>query len=352
MKFTAERAPLLAAVRAASQPVKRSYIPILEHICLIAKDNRVRAIGSELDMEVQPVCAAAVPVAGQANVKADALRAALERSSAETVEITLDEALSYRCGGVSLTFPVLDAEFPRMAKPDTGDEISGAEAALKFCAAFCDGGNYADWSKGVNFEDGWAMDYDGAAFAWHEADAKDSRIIPQQAIQTCLKSLGRLFLTDRIWRSEIEGVVSCGKLLDLQFPAIWRQIMQPGEIVASFDADDAAQALSAAMIGDASRVILSLDGPQLTVTGEAFNHGSVSGSSASAACDASEGVVAVLNGKSLFRTLSAFSGCVVNLSIAQNQGLQITPNGGLKRGAAIGPLRDARNVLPQREAAA
>lgn len=351
MKFTAERAPLLAAVRAASHPVKRSYIPILEHIHLIAKDNRVRVIGSDMDTEVQSVCDASVPVAGAANVRADALRATLERSTAETVEMMFDEALSYRCGGVSLTFSVLDAEFPRMAKPDAGEEINGAEAALKFCAAFCDGGNYADWSKGINFEDGWAMAYDGAAFAWHEADAKDGRIIPQQAIQTCLKSLGRLFLTDRVWRSEIEGVTSCGKLLDYRFPEIWRKIIQPGEVVASFDADEVSQAVSAAMIGDASRVVLKMDGPGLSVSGEAFGRGSVSGASATAKCDASAEVVAVLNGKSFSRILTALPGCVVNLSVTP-QGLQITPNGGLQRGAAIGPLRDARNVLPQREATA
>lgn len=351
MRFIAERAPLLAAVRAASQPIKRSYIPILEHVCLIAKDNRVRVIGSDMDTEVQALCAAAVAAPGVANVHADALRAALERSGADTAEIVLSDAMQYSCGGVSVALPALDVEFPRLPKPDASEEIEGAEAALRFCAPFANTGGYADWSRGVNFEGGWAMAYSSVAFAWHEAGAGEARVIPQAAIPTCIKSLGRLFLGERTWRSEIEGVVSCGKLLDLHFPEFWRQIIRPGEIVASFDADEVGAAISAAMIGGASRTVLSLDGPRLSVSGEAFGKGSVSSAVATAACDASEPVVAVLNGAALAGILSAFQGCVVNLSVTP-QGFQITPNGGPGRGAAIAPLRDARNVIPSAKVAA
>lgn len=351
MRFSAERAPLLSAIKAASSPISRCHVPVLECLHVIAKDNRVRLIGSNMDVEAQAICAAAVSEAGECNVSAEIFRAALERSSGTLCEVTLGDDLSVTCGPVSVDIPSITDEFPRLQKPDTGTEIDLGAEALAFCSPFCADAGYTSWAQGVHFGDGFATAYDSAAFAWHEAHGGAGQIIPRDSAPVARKFCDRLFLTDRAWRAESEGIHAAGKLLEGPYHSAWRQLIRPGDTVASFDADDAKGALSASLIGGARRVVLSLDGPNLTSSGDNGPTSKARKSEGSCACDADAPICVVLDAGRVDKILAALSGSTVNLSFTDVAAFFI-PIGGKDRGIALGLMRDARNIIPGRAAAA
>ena len=345
MKFTAERKRFLGAVIAASDPIRRSHLPILECLHVIAKDNRLRLIGSNMDVEVQAICDAAVASPGEFSIDAGTLRAALTRSDGDVCEVVLGEAVSLTCGRVSAEIPAMIGKFPRLQPPGAGVEVDRGMNAMAFCAPFAANEKYASWAQGVHFGGDFATAYDGASFAWHEVGGGDGQIIPRESVAIAQRIGERLFLTDRAWRAESEGAHAAGKLLEGPYHSQWRSLMKPGAVIASFDADAVSGAINAATIGGARRVILSLSGPSLVATGDNDALTKARKSEAECACDADTDVKMVMDAAKMAGILGALSGSIVNLSISGPAAFFI-PNGGAARGCALGMMRDARNSIP------
>lgn len=275
MKFQAETKALLRAVTASSKVIaSRNVIPVLECLLLRAEDNTLRLTGTDMDAEVTATCEAAVSAPGALAVHAEDLRrflASLPAGSLTYAEVA-DERLVLRAGRASASISTSPAtDFPTFPVDTTPHEVPGAAEAFAFCEAFASKGDARYYLRGVYFSPGGTVATDGHRLGVAPATSEIEAIVPinmARVIKPLLEADGRLFLGERAWRVEAEGVTAMGKLIDGSFPD-WRRALPAQQMMFTADADDVLSALRTATLdGVAPQVFLTAGDGLISIRGE------------------------------------------------------------------------------------
>lgn len=273
MRFEAEYAPLMDAIRFASSAVKRSYIPVLDCLNISAGDARVTIAGTDMDSRAVAKCAAAVQDGGEINVDASRLAGFLSASKGDLIGFESDgETVRVRCGRSSATFSVNPDPFPTFGKPEDEIEIPGGINALVDCAPFAKDGARL-MMGGVAFSRGYAIGADGPQIAAKKlaVTPDESVMVPLVAIPLARKCGGRLFLSDRTWRAEADGRAVIGKTLADHKLARVEMMAAATTPLGDVDPAEISAALDALSGAGASVVILSRGPDGTTLEGENFD---------------------------------------------------------------------------------
>lgn len=350
MKFQVEAPTLQKAIEAASLPIRRGYIPIIECLHVIAKDNRLRLIGTNMDMEAQAQCEAAVSEAGNASVNADDLRRAV-RGCKDIIDATMDGGLlRIETQGTKVALPCIAGEFPRLAKPEGDDEVTGAIPALKNLIPFMEGAQSPKpHLAGACLDEGFAVATTGTRVARFGIEGGKGQIIPVSAIPAILKvSDGRLFVGERTWRLEAENIALAGKLIEMNF-APWRRIVIDRNPICTFDADELLAALDRATLGRAKDVFVHVEDGVMTLTGERWPERHVD-ASATIRCDGADMQFLCYPGD-LTECAKVFAGSVVELT-GDPRAWRFNAAERPDDYTMMGAVSDARNRLPGEKVAA
>ncbi|WP_422073938.1 hypothetical protein [Tranquillimonas rosea] len=351
MRLEVEAPALQKAVETASLPIRRMNVPILSCVHIIAEDARLRVIGSNMDMEAQAICAAAVSEAGTCNVNAaDLARAVKSAKGAVSVEIDGDY-LRLVMSGANIALPILDQEFPRLKKPEDHEEIEGAGKALRGLTPFMLKDENQASMSGVCFDDGSAIATTGKRLARFGVTGGKGQIIPGAAIPAICKILAsdaRLFAGERTWRVEAEGVALAGKLVDAKFPP-WRRIVIEPDPVCAFDADEMLSAVDRATLGQARDLLIEIKDGTATLSGEKWPAHHID-AKASVRCDEGD-MQFVCLASDLIECLKPFAGSVVDMSLSQ-QGYRFSASERPDDFTMTGAMADSRNRLPVKAEAA
>lgn len=338
MKFQCEAKDLLSALVAASQPIKKQNIPILECVCLIA-DDRLRLVGSSMDTEVAAECRASITDQGSWAVNAVDLRSFLTPLGDCLLTVSGDGFVTLSGAKAKVRLPAYDGvEFPSMEKAETPNEASNGLAALKYCAQFsAPPSEYRDYLKGVRFGIGGAVGAQETGMAIAASECLSEAILPAEAVRAVsdiLKADGRLFFGPNAWRAECEGVVARGKVLVGEFPP-FRKLIPEGPECLIVSADDLLSGINLVTLGRATRVILSASKGSISLRAEAFGGVDVQ---SSAEVDAE-----------VFRPFVAcFLKSAISTSLSANSGLNVSIFGGEKGvyGMSIVGRDDRTIILP------
>lgn len=318
MKFTVEHKAIKAALATAMLAVGTAHrqIPIMSCVLITAKDAALKVTGSCLDIEAHGKCEAAVSDAGSVAVDAAALSAMIGTCHAGSlVDFATDgDGLTIRAGRQTATLACMDArEFPRMAKPGAGTEITEWARALLFCQHAISKEEARYYLRGVLIADGMAVATDGHRLACMPVQYDGpAGIIPAAAVPSILKVGGRLFVSERTWRAETDGAAMAGVLVDGTYPD-WKRVLPPDDTWATCDADALLASINAVLIGEAPRVTLDVSGPDLIVSSEGFN-ATVHRASGAIACEGIDGRNTCISPKYAVAALSVMAGRVVRLT--------------------------------------
>lgn len=315
MKFEAETKALLRAVTASSKVIaSRNVIPVLECLLLRAEDNTLRLTGTDMDAEVTATCEAAVSTPGALAVHAEDLRrflASLPASSLTYAEVA-DERLVLRAGRASAsisTFPATD--FPTFPVDAAPHEVTGAAEAFAFCEAFASKGETRYYLNGVYFSPEATVSTDGHRMGVAAVKSEIAAIVPinmSRVIKPLLDADGRLFLGERVWRIEAEGVTAVGKLIDGSFPQ-WERALPAQQPMLTADADDILSALRTATLdGVAGQAFLTSGDGSVSIRGE--GHGRAT-AEAEFRAEIAVAFAGCVNAKYLQSVLAPLAGSVV-----------------------------------------
>lgn len=349
MRVQADRAELRGVIDVATQAVRRGHIPVLECVHIVARDNRMRVIGTDMDIECQASCDAAVSKSGSATINAAALAAFVAGARGAHISLYVDGvALTVECDGASASLSLFAEDFPRMPKPDSGSEVFGVGDAIQFCSRFA-----ADSSRpslaGIHFERDFAVATNSRWVGSHTVKSDvASAMIPMTAapiIARSLKSGGRLFVGDRTWRTEGDGVAAAGKLLEVGFPANWRDMFPSGALIATLDADDFKAAMREATLNFAEWAVCDISGGRMNITGEGFSAGGVTSAQSSITCDGDHDALFLMNVKQVVGLCDAFSGSVVDFT-TDGRTITVRAHGDSSRACTMQGVNDARTNLP------
>lgn len=315
MKFEAETKALLRAVTAASKVIAgRNVIPVLECLLLRAEDNRLLLTGSNLDANITATCEAAVSAPGALAVHAEDLRrflASLPAGSLTHASIE-DDRLVLRAGRATATISCLPAaDFPTFAVEAAPHEVSGAAEAFAFCEAFASKEEARYYLRGVYFSPEATVSTDGHRMGVAAVKSEIAAIVPinmARVIKPLLEAEGRLFLGERVWRVEAEGVTAMGKLIDGAFPE-WQRVLPAQNPVFTADADDILSALRTATLdGVATSAFLTSGDGAIAIRGE--GHGRAT-AEAEFRAEIATPFAGCINTKYLQSVLAPFAGSVV-----------------------------------------
>lgn len=317
MRFQVERTHLLDACNLAAAPVKRSHVPVLECLRIVATDG-IRVFGTDMQMQAEAACNAAVSTTGSAIVHhGDLIRWLQSSPKGGLVDGVLgDGALTLTCGPATLKLPSMhDEDFPNLIA-EVGVEVTGGVDAIRACAAFAekDGGG-RPYLQGVNFSGSHACASDGYSLARVPCPSDVAATVPGfgcAAIAKIAKAGGRLFIAKNFWRCEVEGGVIAGRVIAQEFPDVSRIIGAPTPI-GQVDADALLDAVAMVSLGRALRVFMQIEAGALTVSGEGFD-GRTPESAATVTCDFDKSLAVLFGRQIIENALSPFRGQVVTVS--------------------------------------
>lgn len=352
MRFQVEAPAMQSAIDAASLPVKRGHIPILECLHVVAKDNRLRIIGTNMDMEAQARCDASVPEAGSCSVDAVDLARSIKGCKGIVTAYLDGDNLRIEVPGANIALPTLPHEFPRLAKPEAEDEIAGIGVALKKLMPFSESGQHARQDlAGVCLDDGSAVATNGKRLARFDIQGGKGQIVPSAAFSAISKALGesgRFFAGERTWRVEAENAALAGKLIDMRFPP-WRRAEIERGPVCHFDSDAMLDAISRATLGKARSVLVTVANGTMTLTGESWSDRQID-AKATLTCDGEDMQFVVYPGD-MTDCIKVFAGSVVEVSVHE-RGYRFNTPERPDDYTMIGAVADARNRLPGQKRAA
>lgn len=274
MKFTAERQPLIAAIKRASGVIaSRNTLPVLECALIRAADTGLVIFGSSMIEWAAVKCDAAVSGAGAVCVKASTLLAWLSATpSGALVSFELvDGRALLTAGRASADFATLPQEdFPTPEKPDAMAEVVGAIPALAVCLPYAAVSDTRYYLNGVAINAGHAVATDGHRACAVEIGADVSAIIPFGAVQQIIQCSpsARLSVNAHQWACEDDGVRLGGNLIEGEFPD-WQRVMPVMDSTASVDADDlllAIKSVAAASDERGRAVKIVGDGASMSLT--------------------------------------------------------------------------------------
>lgn len=281
MKFEVETKTLLRAVTAASKVISgRNVIPVLECLLLRAEDNALRLTGTDMDAEIAATCEAAVSAPGPLAVHADDLRrflASLPAGSLTYASVEEDRLL-LRAGRATASISTLPAaDFPTFPVDAAPHEVPGAAEAFGFCAPYASDEEARYYLKGVYFSPDGTVATDGHRLGVTPVTSEVVAIVPinmAKVIKPLLDAGGRLFLGERVWRVEVEGVTAMGKLIDGAFPQ-WQRALPAQNPVFAADTDDILSALRTATLdGVATSAFLTSGDGVIAISGEGHQRAS------------------------------------------------------------------------------
>lgn len=314
MKFQANSKNLLAAVTAASAAVAaRNVIPVLECLLIRAADNTLTLTGTNLDTQITATCEAAVSAPGVLAVNADDLKRFLAALPSTTVSAEGADRLVLTGGRARIEligFP--EADFPLTMPGEAPHEIEGAAEAVAWCGGFAPQNEARFFLNGIKFGAAGTIATGGVTAGICPITSEVEAIVPSTALRQIapiMKSGGRMFLGEDVWRVEAKGITAKGKLIAGSYPD-WTRIVPARLDLFTADADEAIAAVKQATIDKASRVILRAAGEAITVTGEGYDRSSAVGQAEFRAEVAME-FSGCFGAKPLLAILSALSGSVI-----------------------------------------
>ena len=131
-----------------------------------------------------------------------------------------------------------------------------------------------------------------------------------RVIKPLLEAEGRLFLGERVWRVEAEGVTAMGKLIDGSFPD-WTCVLPAQNPVFTADADDILSALRTATLdGVAGLAFLTSGGGSVSIRGEGHGRATAEAEFRAEIVTAFAGCIST---KYLQSVLAPFAGSVVEV---------------------------------------
>lgn len=317
MKFEAETKALLRAVTASSKVIAgRNVIPVLECLLLRAEDNTLRLTGTDMDAEIAATCEAAVSAPGALAVHAEDLRrflASLPAGSLTHASIE-DDRLLLRAGRATASISTLPAaDFPTFPVDAAPHEVSGATEAFGFCAPYASHEEARYYLRGVYFSPDGTVSTDGHRLGATPVTSEVAAIVPinmAKVIRPLLDAGGRLFLGERVWRVEAEGVTAMGKLIDGTFPD-WKRVVPAQLPIFTADADDILSALRTATLdGVADRAFLASGDGAVSISGEGHQRASAE---ADFRAEIAVAFAMCINAKYLQSVLAPFSGSVIEV---------------------------------------
>ncbi|MDD9726116.1 hypothetical protein PVV74_11675 [Roseovarius sp. SK2] len=350
MRLQVEAPQIRAAVEAASIPLRRGHVPILDCLHVIAENGRLRFIGTNMDVEAQATCEASVSEEGSCNVNAADL-ARVVKSSSGVISAHIDDIyLRLESTGSNVALPILDQEFPRLKKPEDHEEIEGAERAFRGLTPFMMKDD-TNAMGGVCLDDGNAVSTTGKRLARFGITGGKGQVIPGMAIAAICKAMkpgARLFAGERTWRVEAENMALAGKLVETKFPP-WRRIVIERKPICSFDADEMMAAVDRASLGRAHHLFIQVAEGAATLTGEKWPAQHID-AKATVRCD--DGCIDFLCLTSdLIECIKPFSGSVVDMSATPNA-YRFSASERPDDFTMMGAVTDHRNRLPQEPEAA
>lgn len=352
MRFTAERDALLKACQLAGAPIKRSHIPIYDHLLIRASDTHLTIQGASMEVTSAARCAASAPEAGASSaIAADLLKWLQACPVGCLIEAEGDgKQLSLSGGRLKATFPAFpQGDFPVMPKSEASEVVGGLEAIIE-CLPFVTHTEARPNLNGIHFDETGAMaaaviNGNAASTIYYDGPSANNATIPLESCQVIAKAGkagGRLFVGETRWRFEAEGLHITGPLLGLDFPPARRLI---GESLASclVDADSLLSAIDAVTISGGSRVRFDC-GEALTLSGDGFLSG-VQTATAAMPCDTITPFRQCFSAEVIRKALSPFSGRVVTFGLHPKFGhWQLTAEGA-PLVLAMG-MSDVANELP------
>ncbi|MGL4811871.1 MAG: DNA polymerase III subunit beta [Beijerinckiaceae bacterium] len=320
MKFQAERADLLAAVkRACSVVPSRTTIPILSCVLIEATDTGGKVVASDLDQWITVSAKAAVSQPGSTCLPAHQLEswlAATPKGALISLEVVDDRAVLV-AGSATASFGTLYSEdFPVPAARDTPVEVPSAIPALAMCLPYVSNEETRYYLNGVALSGGHAVATNGYIGCAVDIGCalEHAPIIPTDAVRQIIQSSpsARLFMGENTWACEDEGVLMGGKLIDGVYPD-WSRVFASGGNSVSVDADAMSDAIKLAQVASGERaraIVLTSNGQSLSVDcrGEAMTSGS------SVPCADGEFRVG-MNSKYALTAMATFAGRVVNMMV-------------------------------------
>lgn len=289
MKFTLERADLLAAMsRAGGIVARRNTIPILSTVMIEATSTNVVIKATNLDMEATVTISAAVAARGKCCVEADKL-SQIAKAVADGSEIAFDlgERLAVKSGRSRFALAVQPPEnfpvFASFAATTTITELAPFFRHLIARPAFSmapDGSRYIMFGVNLSVHGGklYGAATDGKRFALAEIETELSEfsiIIPSPMVAEMSKLLdgsgevATLGISPDKVSIAMGGVEIVSKLVDGAFPDVWRAIPAefPHAFVVNRDETLAAVRRAAIVIDDKARSIgLAVDHSVLAIT--------------------------------------------------------------------------------------
>ncbi|KRS17515.1 DNA polymerase III subunit beta [Roseovarius indicus] len=345
MRFQVEAPQIRAAVEAASIPLRRGHVPILDCLHVIADGGRLRFIGTNMDVEAQATCEASVSDEGSCNVNAADL-ARVVKSSSGVISAHVDDIyLRLESAGSNVALPALDQEFPRLKKPEDHEEIEDAERAFRGLTPFMLKDEH-NAMGGVCLDEGNAVATTGKRLARFGITGGKGQVIPGAAIPAICKAMkpgARLFVGERTWRVEAENMALAGKLVEAKFPP-WRRIVIERSPICSFDADEMLVAIDRATIGQARDLFVQVAGGTATLTGEKWPAQHID-AKATIRCDDGD-IDFVCLTSDLIECIKPFSGSVVDISATPNA-YRFSASERPDDFTMMGAVTDHRNRLPQ-----
>ena len=314
MKFTCELLPLLTACRAASSAVKRSHVPIMDCLRILAVDNTLRITGSNYDTTITAALEAAVTGPGETVVNCAPLLKWLDACpKGGLVSGENTGAMQLSCGKNVVTFSTFDARDFYAGEAVAGVEIEGALAAMSAVSVFCAKEETRYYLRGVFLgKDCVAMD--GNVLGFLPDINGPGVIVPQESIDVIARVApgARFFATDTTWRAESEGITLTGKMIDGTFPDCTR-IMQP-EIMplCAVSCDGLVAAVRSVALGVAPSVFLTGGAETITARANSAMAG-VDLATAETPCEGLAQWATALGVSPLTRALGPFAGKSIDL---------------------------------------
>ncbi|MEX0302864.1 MAG: hypothetical protein AB3N24_10605 [Leisingera sp.] len=338
MRVTVEAKPLSAALADISGLIKRG-VDILQCVQITAKDNTLRLVTSDAEIEGHARIEAAVADEGRVCVSASDFKYAIA-GAASTVELALGEkGLAVSGANINATLPPRYEEFPRLEQPDEMEEIEQGVQAFLSCepAAAKD---ETRWNlTGVGFNGETAVGTNGMNARFHRATGGGGQIVPIRAKAILSKIKGRLFVGETLWRAENVGRVVVGRLVDANCVDI-SKLPQDLPYAWTCDADELRAKIDAVTFNRASVVVLSGEADAIYLTAEKFEGAHID-AKAEVKAEGAGGATVVCSAQGLRTILGGMTG---DLRISTN-GNAIEFCAGDLRGLSM-VMRDHRNTGP------
>lgn len=323
MKFTAERTPLIAAIKRASGVIQsRNTTPALACVLITATDTGVKFYASNLNEWAAVDCVAAVSGAGEICVNAKALLEWLNttpKGALVGMELTGHRAV-LTAGRFSISFTTFSrSDFPASEAASGLVEVAGIIPALAQCVPYAAIEEVRYYLRGVAINAGHAVATDGHRLCVVDVrcDPAIEAILPNEALRQITQSGpdARLFVGPTQWVCEDDGARIGGQLIDGTFPD-WQRIVPKIEATSEIDTDALASAIASVSVADDGRVRrikIKGDGAELILQTQ--------GSAASAEAIMSYDGVAFefgVNVRYAATALATFAGHVVRIGVDGN----------------------------------